>query len=361
MQAALRLAEKGLYTTDPNPRVGCVIVKDNRIVGQGWHRKAGEPHAEVLALREAGGRAKDATVFVTLEPCCHYGKTPPCTQALIDAGVRKVVAAMRDPNPLVAGKGLGQLREANIETEYGLLAEQAVALNPGFVKRMETGLPYVRSKIAMSLDGRTAMAGGESKWITDNSARADVHRLRARSSAVLTGINTVLADNASLNARLLDQTKCVEQPIRVVLDSRLRMPPSAKMLSLAGITVVFTNSTDAEKHRGLERAGLEIETVASAAGSDERRVDLNAVMANLAQRQCNEVMVEAGPTLNGALLNAGLVDELIFYMAPYLMGDAARGMFTLPALQNMADRISLSVQDIRAVGHDWRIVTKLNR
>lgn len=357
MARALQLAERGLFTTDPNPRVGCVLVKAGEIVGEGWHQRAGEPHAEINALRAAGGLekngAKGATAYITLEPCCHHGRTPPCSDALIAAGVSRVVVAMQDPNPQVAGQGLTQLQKAGIETRSGVMQAQAEALNPGFIQRMRQGRPYVRGKMAMSLDGRTAMASGESQWITGAEARQDVHRLRARSSVILTGIGTVLVDDPSLTARL-DETELelkLEQPLRVVLDSQLQMPVTARMLSQPGRTLVLTVNTDAQKAADLRTAGAEVEVLAAANG----RVDLMAVMDCLARRDINEVMVEAGATLCGALLQAGLFDELVIYVAPLIMGDAARGLLSLPGLQNMADRVELKIGDMRAVGRDWRI------
>ena len=360
MGIALQLAKKGTYTTDPNPRVGCVVVKNQQIVGQGWHERAGGPHAEIHALRQAGENAQGATVYVTLEPCSHYGRTPPCADALIEAKVARVVAAMQDPNPLVAGEGLKKLAAAGIRihTENGVLQSQAEALNPGFIKRMRQQRPYVRCKLAMSVDGRTAMANGESRWITGEDARRDVHCLRARSSAMLTGINTVLADDPSLNARLdnMDDEDIV-QPIRVVVDSQLRMPANAKMLSLPGTTIVATVNRDENKIQQLQQSGAEVVLVEEKSG----RVDLSALMEVLAQRQINEVMVEAGPTLNGELLQQNLVDELIIYMAPCIMGDVARGLFTLPGLEKMHDRIELTINDIRAVGRDWRINASVSK
>ena len=358
MARALELARRGLYTTEPNPRVGCVIVRDGQMVGEGWHEYAGGPHAEVNALRAAGERAEGATAYVTLEPCSHFGKTPPCADALVMAKVGRVVAAMVDPNPLVSGSGLKRLEEAGIETARGLMASEAAAINPGFVKRMSHALPYIRVKMAMSLDGRTAMAGGESQWITGPEARRDVHLLRARSSAMLTGIGTVRYDDPSLNVRLDEATlaqvcrrESPIQPLRVVLDSRLEMSPEAKMLGLGGGTLILTASDDAERRTALEAAGAEVATLPVAGEG----VDLHAALKLLGERGVNEVMVEAGATLTGALLQAGLVDELIVYLAPHLMGDAARGLFRLPGLDKMAERIDLEISDIRAVGRDWRI------
>ena len=349
MQRALRLAQKGLYTTDPNPRVGCVIVKDGDIVGEGWHQKAGEPHAEVLALRQAGKNAKDATAYVTLEPCSHIGKTPPCADTLVQAEVGRVVVAMQDPNPLVAGQGIKRLQDSGIKVESGLMEAQARVLNPGFIKRMETGLPYVRVKLAMSLDGRTAMASGESQWISGDAARQDVQFLRARSAAVLTGIGTVLSDNPSMNVRLsaedLDIDE-VRQPLRVVLDTALRFPADAKMLEHEGEVLVLTASKNAT-----ENAAYQIEQVAEKNG----KIDLEAALKLLAEKEINEIHVEAGAALCGALLQQKLVDEIIIYMAPHIMGDEARGLFSLPGLSEMKDRISLDIQDVRMLAKDVRI------
>lgn len=350
MARALRLAERGLFTTDPNPRVGCVLVREGEVIGEGWHERAGEPHAEINALQQAGPRATGATAYVTLEPCCHQGRTPPCTDALIAAGVTRVVAAMEDPNPQVAGQGLQALQQAGIKASAGVLSGEAAKLNAGFVMRMQQGRPLVRCKMAMSLDGRTAMAGGESQWITGEAARRDVHALRARSSAIMTGIGTVLADDPSLTARL-DQVDTVRQPARVILDSRLRMPPAAKLLELPGETLILTGAMDAEKQARLTRPGVRVVTLPLVDG----RLDLPAVLQQLGRLEMNEVHLEAGATLCGALLQAGLVDELVVYMAPHLMGDAARGLFALPGLERMAQRIQLSINDIRAVGDDWRI------
>ena len=354
MSRALQLAQKGLYTTDPNPRVGCVIVKNNEIVGEGWHERAGGPHAEINALQHAGERASGATVYVTLEPCSHFGKTPPCADALINAKVARVVAAMSDPNPLVAGNGFEKLAQAGITTQSGLLQAQAEDLNPGFVKRMRDQRPFIRSKLAMSLDGRTAMASGESQWITGQAARRDAHRLRARSSAILTGINTVLADDPSLDARL--DNVDIEQPVRVVLDSSLRIPLDAKILSLPGRTIIITSSGDEAKAEKLQQLGVEVVHL----HTGPRRIDLQELMKILTEKkQFNEIMVEAGPVLNGALLQTQLLDELVVYMAPSIMGDEARGLFALPLINTMQDRILLDIKEIRAVGHDWRISAKV--
>ena len=353
MARALQLAERGLYTTDPNPRVGCVLVKEGAVVGEGWHERAGEAHTEINALSQAGEQARGATAYVTLEPCCHHGRTPPCTEALLAAGVTRVVAAMVDPNPRVAGQGLAQLEAAGIAVASSLLAAQAEALNPGFVMRMRHGRPFVRAKLAMSLDGRTAMASGESKWITGEAARADVQRLRARSAAIITGIGTVLADDPSLTVRLDGQI--VRQPLRVVLDPHLSLPPTARLLSLPGRTLVCTTVNDAAQREQLERAGAEVVRVRSQGDM----LDLPDVMEMLAREQINEALLETGATLSGAMLRAGLIDELVIYMAPHLMGDAARGLFHLPGLMAMQDRMALEITDIRAVGKDWKITCKV--
>jgi len=350
MARALELARRGLYTTDPNPRVGCVIVNDGRVVGEGFHARAGDAHAEVLALRAAGDRARGATVYLTLEPCCHHGKTPPCSDALIAAGVGRVIAAMPDPNPRVAGKGFAALHAGGIGTVSGLMQAEAEALNPGFILRMQTGRPYVRVKLAASLDGRTAAANGESKWITGEPARADVQHWRARSSAVVTGIGTLLADDPSLNVRAFDIGR---QPLRVVLDSRLRTPPSAKMLTLPGSTLIVTAVHDAVRTEALRQAGAEVRQM-----EKNGKVDLEALLAALAAREANEVLVEAGATLAGAFLAASRVDELVLYYAPALLGDKGRGMFRLDGIAGMADRTPLEISDVRAIGRDWRVLAR---
>jgi len=352
MARAIQLAKKGLYTTEPNPRVGCVLVKDDQIVGEGWHLRAGEPHAEINALKQAGENARGATAYVSLEPCSHHGRTPPCADALVNAGVSRVVAAMQDPNPQVSGSGLKRLADAGIETESGLLEQQAKAINPGFIKRMSKGLPYVRAKLAMSLDGRTAMASGESMWITGDAARQDVQKLRARSSAILTGSGTVLADDPSLNVRLtadeLGISGEVRQPLRVVVDNHLSSSQDAKMFGLAGKNLVITAAPSSEHW---QKDSVEILQLAE----QNSRIDLHELMLNLAEREINEVHVEAGSVLCGALLEAGLIDEIIIYMAPHIMGDAAKGLFHLPGLKEMKQRIDLEIKDIRPIGRDWRI------
>jgi len=356
MARALQLAERGLYTTDPNPRVGCVLVRDGQVVGEGWHERAGEAHAEVNALRQAGERAAGATAYVTLEPCCHHGRTPPCTRALLNAGVARVVAAMQDPNPRVAGQGLAELEAAGVSIAAGLLAGEAERLNPGFVMRMRHGRPWVRCKLAMSLDGRTAMASGESRWITGEAARRDVHHLRARASAILTGIGTVLADDPALTVRLEDEGNVAFlQPLRVILDSRLRIPPAARLLGQPGETLVLTASEAAGREKLLARPGVSVDMLPPDA---QGRPDLRGVLGYLGATGINEVHVEAGAVLSGALLAAGLVDELVIYMAPHVMGDAARGLFALPGLEQMSQRIGLEIQDLRAVGGDLRITAR---
>ncbi len=352
MAQALRLAERGLYTTSPNPRVGCVLVKEGKVVGEGWHERAGEPHAEVHALRAAGRAARGSTAYVTLEPCSHHGRTPPCADALITAGVERVVAAMQDPNPLVAGQGLQKLRAAGIEVECSLMEAAARELNIGFISRMTRGRPWVRSKIAASLDGRTALANGTSKWITGEAARHDVQHWRARSCVVLTGIGTVLADDPQLNVRI----ETGRQPLRVVLDGQLRISPLAKVLQ-NGKTLIYTASSDAAKRQAILACGAEVVTLADANG----QVDLAAVLRDLGRRGINEVLVEAGRTLNGALLQADLVDELVLYLAPQLLGDAARGLADLGELTQLEQRTELQWQDVRQVGGDLRVIARISK
>jgi len=351
MARSLELAARGRYSTHPNPMVGCVIVDDEGVAGEGWHRVAGHAHAEIEALRSAGGRARGATAYVTLEPCSHHGRTPPCAPALVAAGLRRVVVAMPDPNPLVAGQGIALLEGAGLEVRSGLMEEAANSLNAGFVSRMRQDRPRVTLKLAASLDGRTAMASGESQWITGPEARADVQRLRAASSAILTGIGTVLADDPSLTVRAPQLDTAGRQPLRVVLDSRLRTPPDARMFGLPGRTLILTNNADAAAAAGLVDAGAEVEVLPGAGP----RVDLQGALQRLARHECNDVLAEAGPVLAGAMLAAGLVDQLVVYLAPHAMGDAARGLFTLPGLEKMADRVQLRFSDVRRVGDDLRI------
>jgi diaminohydroxyphosphoribosylaminopyrimidine deaminase/5-amino-6-(5-phosphoribosylamino)uracil reductase len=344
MARALQLAERGLFTTSPNPRVGCVIVRNGIVVGEGWHERAGTPHAEVHALRAAGEAARGATVYVTLEPCSHHGRTPPCAEALVTAGVARVVAAMTDPNPLVAGGGIAMLTLAGIQAEVGLMEAEARALNPGFVSRMTRGRPWVRLKTASTLDGKTALANGASQWITGAAARADVQRLRARACAILTGSGTVLADNPRMNVRDLDIGR---QPLRIIVDSTLRTPPDAAILP----ALVACHRADTAPRAALEAAGAEVIQLPGTDG----RVDLVALLAQLAQRGVNEVHVEAGAALNGALLAAGLVDEWIAYLAPMAVGDTARGLFATPALTALADATRFRLADVRQFGEDLRL------
>ena len=354
MSRALYLAKKGIYTTAPNPNVGCVLVKEGEIVGEGWHQKAGEAHAEINALNQAGKKAEGATAYVTLEPCCHYGKTPPCTEALLKAKVTRVVAAMVDPHSKVAGQGLKQLESAGIFVEHGLLEEQAKALNLGFINRMQKRLPYVRCKLAMSLDGRTAMASGESKWITSAAAREDVQRLRAKSGAIVTGVGTVLADDPSMTVRL---DGVDTQPLRVVVDTNLSMPSDAKMLKEKGKTVLMTCSADEHVTQALTDAGANIHMMPYC----KKSVDLKSVLQQLSDMHINDVLLETGATLSGAMLQAGLIDELIIYMAPVLMGNDARGLFALPGLDSMQDKIELDIIDQRMVGQDIRFTAKVRQ
>lgn len=347
MAQALQLAEKGLYTTSPNPRVGCVVVRDGEVVGRGWHERAGSPHAEVNALAAAGSAARSAVAYVTLEPCSHHGRTPPCGEALIAAGVARVIMAMEDPNPLVAGKGAALLRQAGVEVLGGLMETQAKALNAGFISRMMRQRPWVRLKIAASVDGKTALNNGVSQWITSEPARRDGHRLRARSCAVLTGIGTVLTDNPQLNVRYMETSR---QPLRVILDSRLRIPPDSKVLREGG-ALIFTASANEEKMLALRNMGASVIPLSG----PEDKVDLAKMMRVLASLEINELLVEAGPRLNGALIQAGLVDELVIYLAPYLIGHAARGMAQLPELAFLEEKRALIIHDLRSIGTDIRI------
>ncbi|WP_028714885.1 bifunctional diaminohydroxyphosphoribosylaminopyrimidine deaminase/5-amino-6-(5-phosphoribosylamino)uracil reductase RibD [Pantoea ananatis] len=356
MARALELARRGRFTTTPNPNVGCVIVRDGQIVGEGWHQRAGEPHAEVHALRMAGDRARGATAYVTLEPCSHHGRTPPCCDALIAAGVTRVVAAMQDPNPQVAGRGLHRLHQAGIEVSHGLMMQEAEALNRGFLKRMRTGFPWIQLKLGASLDGRTAMASGESQWITSPAARRDVQRLRAQSSAILSSSATVLADNPSLTVRwseldsesqrLVDEAE-LRQPVRVIVDSQNRVTPDHKLIEQLGETWLMRQQVD-DRHWPETVTQIPVPLRGS-------QLDLVALMMVLGQRQINSVWVEAGATLAGALIQAGLVDELIVYVAPKLLGNDARGLCQLAGLTQLADAPVFAFRDIRQVGDDVRL------
>ena len=354
MAHALQLAERGKYSAQPNPMVGCVLVNNSSVVGEGWHERAGEPHAEIIALRAAGDKAKGATAYVSLEPCAHHGKTPPCVEALIDAGVSKVVVAMEDPFDKVKGRGLEMLQEAGIEVQVGLMRDVAEAVNEGFIRRVTQGRPLVRLKIAASLDGATAMEGGESQWITGPEARHDVQKLRARAGAVMTGVGTVLADDPSLNVRDEDIDTRGLQPLRVVLDSRLRMPADAAMLALPGGTLVcYTGDHDGSQ---LEAAGAVVQEF----GAHGDRVNVFEVLAALAEREVNDVLVEAGPRLAGYLLEKELINELVIYQSPHIMGSTTRGMFITPAWSALADRKTLDIKDVRRVGNDTRITARIS-
>jgi diaminohydroxyphosphoribosylaminopyrimidine deaminase / 5-amino-6-(5-phosphoribosylamino)uracil reductase len=355
MQRALELAALGRYTTHPNPRVGCVITQGERIVGEGWHRKAGEAHAEPLALQAAGDETRNATVYVTLEPHCHDSRTPPCSQALIRAGVRRVICAMLDPNPQVRGEGVRQMQQAGIEVEVGLAETDAQALNAGFHKRMTTGLPRVVVKIAASLDARVALANGESRWITGEAARSDVQRLRGEASAILTGIDTVLADDPRLTVRDPSIDMAGRRPLRVVLDSRLRTPVQAQMLRESGETLIITGSTDDAKAAVLAARGAHVLRVSL---DDRGRVDLSQVLHELGRRQCNEVLVEAGPTLAGRFVELGLADELIVYIAPVLLGAEAQSMLHLPRIDSLADRLQFNLHCTEMFGADLKLVLR---
>lgn len=364
MQQAIELAYRGLCTTKPNPRVGCVIVNDGEVVGEGFHEKAGQAHAEMMALQQAGQKAFGATLYVTLEPCCHFGKTPPCINAIIDAGIKHVVAAMRDPNPLVAGNGLKKLNEEGIITDVGVLEDQARQLNVGFIKRMEKKLPIVRCKLAMSFDGRTAMASGESRWITSLEARQDVQRWRARSCAIMTGIDTILLDDPSLTVRVNEMAAedvklaPAQQPLRVVLDSHLRTPITSKIFKQPGTTAIVYATHNEMTEYALETSGAELKYLPSV----ESHVDLAATLEWLAnEKECNEVWIEAGATLSGAFIQAGLVDELIVYMAPKLLGDNARPLLHLSGLQTMSQHIPLNIKEVKAIGEDWRFVVEVKK
>jgi diaminohydroxyphosphoribosylaminopyrimidine deaminase / 5-amino-6-(5-phosphoribosylamino)uracil reductase len=345
MTRALELAARGLNTTHPNPRVGCVIVQGDRTVGEGWHERAGEPHAEIMALRAAGEQAADATAYVTLEPCSHFGRTPPCADALIQARVARVLFALEDPDPRVRGQGAERLRQAGVEVRSGLMQPEASELNAGFIKRMAEGRPWVRVKLAMSLDGRTALAGGASRWITGEAAREDVQLWRARSSALLTGVGTVLADDPRLDVRL--GTEKPRQPLRVVLDSRLRTPPGARLFDSAGAVWIFTASADSARRAALEARGAHIE--------HEGRLDLEGVLARLGQAEMNELHVEAGATLSGELIRTGLADELLVYVAPMLLGPQARPLAELPLLTDLQAAPRFRLIETRPIGADLRL------
>ncbi|WP_374536140.1 bifunctional diaminohydroxyphosphoribosylaminopyrimidine deaminase/5-amino-6-(5-phosphoribosylamino)uracil reductase RibD [Chitinimonas taiwanensis] len=359
MAEALRIAEGGRYISTPNPSVGCVLVRDGRIIGRGHSQAAGGAHAEVMAMRDAlaqGEALAGATAYVTLEPCAHFGRTPPCAKGLIDAGIARVLAAQQDPNPLVAGRGLAMLREAGIQTELGLLQAEARESLKGFLSRIERGRPWLRLKIAASLDGKTALANGESQWITGPAARADVQKLRARSCAMLTGSGTVLKDDPQLTVRELDgQAWTGRQPLRVVLDSRGQLRPDARLLQAPGQTLLLVSQIDPARRAALEKAGAELIALPDAHG----RIDLAATLQLLGQRGMNEVTVEAGGRLNGAWLQSGLVDEIVLYQAPVLLGSAAADLADF-SLARLADKFSPRVADLRQVGADLRYTLRFD-
>ena len=351
MARALRLAERGLYTTRPNPRVGCVIARDDLVVAEGWHQRAGGPHAEAHALQQAGAAARGATVYVTLEPCSHHGRTPPCADALISAGVARVVCAMRDPNPQVSGRGIARLQAAGIAVECGLMESAASELNIGFVARMTRGRPWLRVKLATSLDGKSALSNGVSQWISGPQARLDVQHWRARSCAILTGIATVLADDPKMTVR---EFAVPQQPLRVVLDSHWRTPPDAQILADGGAAILGADGAGAASD-ALHAAGAPTTQIGA---TEQGGLDLTQVMTWLAAQEVNEVLVEAGARLNGALLAAGLVDEMVLYMAPKILGAGARGGFEFPDLTQLAQSHSLRIHDMRQVGADIRILAR---
>jgi diaminohydroxyphosphoribosylaminopyrimidine deaminase/5-amino-6-(5-phosphoribosylamino)uracil reductase len=359
MAKALQQARKGWNTTHPNPRVGCVIVRDGKLLAQGFHEFPGGPHAEINALNNLAGDAKGATVYVTLEPCSHTGKTPPCADALIAAQPDTVVIAMQDPNPLVAGRGIARLKQQGIKVISGVLKHQALALNVGFIKRMQYELPAVRIKMGMSLDGRTALANGLSQWITGAEARSDVQKLRAASSAILSSAATVIQDDASLNVRLsaeeLGQAVAVRQPVRVILDSALKLSGREKLFEVNGEIWIFTTAQDEEKRNALENEQVKIFTLPA---NFKGRLDLRQVLHKLAELEINEVHCECGATLAGALLHEQLVDEVILYVAPDLLGNQARGLFELGEISIMSDKLSLSIEDLRMIGRDIKITAK---
>lgn len=350
MARALRLAERGLFTTTPNPRVGCVVVRSGEVVGEGFHERAGEAHAEVNALRSAGARAEGGTVYVNLEPCSHHGRTPPCVEALVAAGVRRVVVAMGDPNPKVSGQGFAALRAAGVEVASGLLEAEARELNVGFVSRMTRGRPWVRLKLAATLDAKTALAGGESQWITGEAARRDGHRWRARACAILTGIGTVKDDDPRLTVRDVETPR---QPLRVLVDSRLEVPLSARILE-GGSLLVAAAIEDRAKIDALRARGAEVVVLPNAGG----KVELEDLVGELGRRALNEIHVEAGFKLNGSLVAAGVVDELLVYLAPKVLGETGRGMFNLPGVERLADARRLRLMDVARIGDDVRLVAR---
>lgn len=353
MARALTLARRGLNTTTPNPRVGCVLVRDGQIVGEGWHHRAGEAHAEAIALAVAGDRARGATAFVSLEPCSHFGRTPPCADALVGAGVIRVVSAMTDPNPEVSGRGLAHLRANGIQTDTGLMEAEATELNIGFVSRMTRGRPWLRLKTASTLDGKTALENGISQWITSPPARKDGHAWRARACAILTGIGTVREDDPQLNVRAL---ACARQPLRILIDARLEVSPNARILADSNCLIAAANPTP-DKIAAMADRGIEVISMPNSAG----KVDLPGLMQELGRRGLNEIHTEAGFKLNGSLLREECVDELLMYLAPMLVGDHAQGMFNLAPMSRLDQALSLDVQDVRNIGRDLRILARPRR
>lgn len=365
MARALQLATRGLYTTQPNPRVGCVLVRNKRLLAEGWHQYAGGAHAEIAALEKAGVDAEGATAYVTLEPCAHHGKTPPCVDALIAHRLARVVIAMQDPNPLVNGIGIQSLREAGIQVDIGLMADQAATLNPGFIRRMQSQRPYIRLKQGISLDGGTALANGKSQWISGENSRIDVHRLRARSSAIMTGVDTVLSDNPAMTVRLEslavmgelgpDGGSRIKQPLRIIIDSDLRTPPDARTLKLPGDVLIVTVSDDPGRQASLRADHVEVVRLPA---DEHGKPNLHDLMAVLAAGQINELLVECGGRLAGALLSKKLIDEIVLYVAPCLLGSSARGLFDIPPLSDVRERIDLDIQEIRAIDRDIRIIAR---
>jgi diaminohydroxyphosphoribosylaminopyrimidine deaminase / 5-amino-6-(5-phosphoribosylamino)uracil reductase len=365
MSRALQLASRGLYTTQPNPRVGCVLARNKRVLAEGWHQYAGGPHAETAALEKVGVDAEGSTAYVTLEPCAHQGKTPPCTEALIAHRLARVVVAMQDPNPLVNGSGIQRLRDAGIQVDVGLMEPQAAALNPGFIKRMQSQRPYIRLKQGISLDGGTALANGKSQWISGENSRIDVHRLRARSSAIMTGVDTVLNDNPAMTIRLeslavmgdleTDAGSHIKQPLRIIIDSNLRTPPDARVLKLPGDVLIVTVSDDRGRRASLARDNVEVVRLPP---DENGKPDLHDLMSVLAAGQVNELLVECGGRMAGALLSRKLVDEIVLYVAPCLLGSDARGLFDMAPLKSMQERIELDIQEIRMINRDIRIVAR---
>ena len=348
MAHALRLARRGINTTHPNPAVGSIVVKNGRVVGEGWHQVAGQPHAEILALRQAGKQARGATLYVTLEPCSHHGRTPPCVKAIVKSGIQRVVVAIADPDPRVNHSGISELKGAGLEVRVGPGRAEAGTINRGFLKRVTTGIPWVTLKMASSLDGKTAMLDGESQWITSEAARRDAHQWRAQSSAIMTGVGTVLRDDPNMTARLDGVQR---QPLRVVLDSNLSTPATAKILSNDGNVLIITSVSGDEPVENRVMDSVEVIRCPASRG----KVDLHAAMHELGRREMNTVLLEAGPRLSGSMIEQGLVDEVIVYLSPDLLGSRTRGMFDIPGVRHLADRIFLEYRDVVAVGRDLRL------